>query len=134
MWGFTRFNFKQMLKISAFYLEKQKSFIPKKIFFKPYRRIQKMALAFLSFSEGFDKYYLVPIQVWLDCNREILDASLDHQRSRKLMHTSQICTYLLTCSGTLFHFSTRKKTAEKELKNISSKMFGNLITNTKYLA
>ena len=25
-----KFNFKQMLKVSAFYLEKQKSFIPKK--------------------------------------------------------------------------------------------------------
>ena len=29
-WGFTKFIFKQMLKMSAFYLEKQKSFIPKK--------------------------------------------------------------------------------------------------------
>jgi len=30
---------KQMLKVAAFYLEKQKSFIPKrKIFFKPYRQ------------------------------------------------------------------------------------------------
>ena len=28
LWGFTKFNFKQMLKVSAFYLEKQKSFIP----------------------------------------------------------------------------------------------------------
>ena len=27
--------FKQMLKVSAFYLEKQKSFNPKKIFFRP---------------------------------------------------------------------------------------------------
>ena len=33
--GFTKFNFKLNLKVSAFYLEKQKSFIPKKIFFKP---------------------------------------------------------------------------------------------------
>ena len=29
--GFTKFFFKQMLKVSAFYLTKQKSFIPKKI-------------------------------------------------------------------------------------------------------
>ena len=30
LWDFTKFYFKQMLKISAVYLEKQKSFIPKK--------------------------------------------------------------------------------------------------------
>ena len=30
LWGFTKFFFKQILKVSAFYLEKQKSFIPKK--------------------------------------------------------------------------------------------------------
>ena len=34
--GFTKFCFKQMLKVSAFYLEKQKSFIPKTIWSKPY--------------------------------------------------------------------------------------------------
>ena len=28
MWGFTKFFFKQMLKVSALYLKKQKSFIP----------------------------------------------------------------------------------------------------------
>ena len=50
LWGFTKFNFKQMLKVSAFYLEKQKSFNPQKIFFKPDR--QKMSLAVLIFSEG----------------------------------------------------------------------------------
>ena len=31
--SFTKFYFKQVLKISAFYLEKQKSFIPKKNIF-----------------------------------------------------------------------------------------------------
>ena len=30
LWGFTKFFFKQLLKVSAFYLEKQKSRIPKK--------------------------------------------------------------------------------------------------------
>ena len=30
LWGFTKSFFKQMIKVSAFYLEKQKSFIPKK--------------------------------------------------------------------------------------------------------
>ena len=30
LWGFTKFYFKQFLKVSAFYLEKQKSFISKK--------------------------------------------------------------------------------------------------------
>ena len=33
LWGFTNFNFKLNLKVSAFYLEKQKSFIPKKKYF-----------------------------------------------------------------------------------------------------
>ena len=35
LWGFMKFFFKQMLKISALCLKKQKSFIPKKIFFRP---------------------------------------------------------------------------------------------------
>ena len=35
LWGFTKFFFKLILKVSAFYLEKQKSFIPKKNIFKP---------------------------------------------------------------------------------------------------
>ena len=30
LWGFLKFLFKPMLKVSVFYLEKQKSFIPKK--------------------------------------------------------------------------------------------------------
>ena len=47
-----------MLKVSAFYLEKQKSFIPKKMFFKP-RYIQKMVLAVLIFSEGFHQTVLL---------------------------------------------------------------------------
>ena len=58
LWGSTKFNSKQILKVSAFYLEKQKSFIPKKICFKPLslnmpQSAQKMALAVLIFSEGF---------------------------------------------------------------------------------
>ena len=32
LWGFTKLFFKQMLKVSAFYLKKQKSVIPKKIY------------------------------------------------------------------------------------------------------
>ena len=32
LWGFTKFNFKQILKVWAFYLAKPKSFIPKKYF------------------------------------------------------------------------------------------------------
>ena len=35
LWGSMKFFFKQMLKVPAFYLEKQKSLIPKKTFFKP---------------------------------------------------------------------------------------------------
>ena len=50
--------FKQMLKVSTFYLEK-KSFMPKKIYFRLQslnmpREIQKMAFAVLIFSEGFE--------------------------------------------------------------------------------
>ena len=33
LWSFTKFIFKQMLKVSVFYLQKQKSFIPKKNIF-----------------------------------------------------------------------------------------------------
>ena len=52
LWGFTKLFFKQMLKISAFYLEKQKSFIPPKKFDLG-REFQQMAFAVLIFSEGF---------------------------------------------------------------------------------
>ena len=49
-----KFNFKQMLKISACYLEKQKGFIPKKIYFRPLS-ISKQKVLFTDpiFSEGF---------------------------------------------------------------------------------
>ena len=52
-----KFYFKQMLKVLAFYLDKQKRFIPKKNL-RPQslnmpREIQKMAFAVLNFSEGF---------------------------------------------------------------------------------
>ena len=48
------------MKVSAFYLEKQKSFIPKKTIFqavvsKYAKRDKKDAFAVLIFSEGFDK-------------------------------------------------------------------------------
>ena len=68
-----KFYFKQMLKVSAFYLEKQKSFIPKKNF-KPYSvTIQKMALAVLIFSEGFDTHLLSNIDIiqsLITCNTD----------------------------------------------------------------
>ena len=35
LWGFMNFNFKLNLKVSAFYLEKQRNFIPEKKFFSP---------------------------------------------------------------------------------------------------
>ena len=38
MQGLTKFNFKLNLKVSTFYLEKQKSFVSKKILFRPYRQ------------------------------------------------------------------------------------------------
>ena len=51
-WRFHKFFFKQILKVSAFYLEKQKSIIPKNNFFrevhpKPSRKIESVNKAFL---------------------------------------------------------------------------------------
>ena len=43
-----------MLKISAFYLEKQKSFIRKKISLNRQREFQQIAIAVQSSSEGFE--------------------------------------------------------------------------------
>ena len=58
MWGFTKFIFKQILKVSAFYLEKQKSFIPKKniflaVFSKHAKIIPKDGASRLNFPKGF---------------------------------------------------------------------------------
>jgi hypothetical protein len=49
--------FKQMLKVSAFYLEKQKSFINKKIFFSPQSISKQKKTLFTDpiYSEGFGK-------------------------------------------------------------------------------
>ena len=45
-----------MLKISAFYLDKQKSFIPKKIFFGRTAKVHlKDGVSRLNFPEGFDR-------------------------------------------------------------------------------
>ena len=55
LWGFMKFFFQKMLKISDFYLEKQKSFIPKRMFFKPLSiSKQKSFVYWLNFPEGFD--------------------------------------------------------------------------------
>ena len=52
--GFTKFNFKLNLKVSAFYLEKRKSFIPIKKRFKPLSiSKQKSFVYWLNFPEGF---------------------------------------------------------------------------------
>ena len=62
LWGFMKFNFKLNLKGSAFYLEKQKSFIPKKIFFGRTAKMHpKDGVSRLNFPEGFDKYLLEKI-------------------------------------------------------------------------
>ena len=52
LWGFTKFSFKQMLKVSLFYLEKQKSFIPKKIFFEPFVNTKTKKLCLLTQFSG----------------------------------------------------------------------------------
>ena len=52
--GFTKFNFKLNLKVSAFYLEKQKSFIPKKKIFLAIVNIKTKNLCLLTqFSRRF---------------------------------------------------------------------------------
>ena len=57
LWGFTKFFFKQMLKSPAFYLVKQKSVIPKKIWFRPYSiSKQKSFVYWPNFQRRFCKY------------------------------------------------------------------------------
>ena len=57
--GFTKFCFKQMLKVSAFYLEKQKNFIPKKTFLSRCQYQNKKALFTDSiFRDGFVPTYI----------------------------------------------------------------------------
>ena len=55
LWGFTNLNFKLNLKVSAFYLEKQKSFIPKKKYFlgRTAKVHPKDGVSRLNFPEGF---------------------------------------------------------------------------------
>ena len=58
LWGF-----KQMLKVSAFYLEKQKSFIPKKKYFWPLSiSKQKSFVYWLNFLEGFAQNWRFSLQ------------------------------------------------------------------------
>ena len=57
LWGFTKFFFKEMLKVSAFYFEKQKSSISKKIFFRPLSMSkQKSFVYWLNFQWRFWLY------------------------------------------------------------------------------
>ena len=56
--GFTKFYSKQMLKLSVFHLEKQKSFIPKKNFQAVVNiKNKKALLTDQIFSEGFDQLF-----------------------------------------------------------------------------
>ena len=65
LWGFTKFFFKQMLEISAFYLVKQKSFIPKKYDLGRSQYQNKKAL-FTDpiFSDGFDFYNVANLAIY----------------------------------------------------------------------
>ena len=56
--GFMKFNFKLNLKVSAFYLEKQKSFIPRKKIKPSSISKQKSFLYRLNFPKGFGSYYV----------------------------------------------------------------------------
>ena len=102
--GFTKFFFKQMIKVSAFYLEKRKSFIPKKIFFKPLS---------ISKQKIFVKWPKIPGCFWsrvqtswslclhrsillknaLDCSR-LLEQAYCYYTSTKSWHISE-STFLL---------------------------------------
>ena len=58
LWGFTKFNFKLNLKVSAFYLEKQKSFIPEKNIFLAVVNMKTKNLCLLTqFSRRFCAVY-----------------------------------------------------------------------------
>ena len=55
--GFMKFNFKMNVKVSAFYLEKQKSFISKKYFLSCTTKVHpKGGVSRLNFPEGFGKH------------------------------------------------------------------------------
>ena len=60
LWGFTNLNFELNLKVSAFYLEKQKSFIPKKKYFlsRTAKVHPKDGVSCLNFPEGFEYNHL----------------------------------------------------------------------------
>ena len=65
--GFTKFNFKLNLKVSAFYLEKQKSFIPKKNIFLAVVNIKTKKLCLLTqFSGRFWPLYYI----FTECDNE----------------------------------------------------------------
>ena len=57
MRGFAKFIYKQMLKVSGFYLEKQKSFIPPKKSSHLQYQNKKGLLTDTIFSKGFGFYY-----------------------------------------------------------------------------
>ena len=59
LWGLMKFFFKRILKVSAFYLEKQKSFIPKKMFFKPLS-ISKQKKSFVYWFNFLGRFWLDP--------------------------------------------------------------------------
>ena len=59
--GFTKFNFKLNLKVSAFYLEKQKSFIPKKNIFLAVVNIKTKKLCLLTQFSGW--FWLIALVI-----------------------------------------------------------------------
>ena len=72
-WNFVRFhelNFELNLKVSAFYLEKQKNFITKKNFKPSSISKQKSFVYWLNFSEGFDLNYKHFLQIKSELEQE----------------------------------------------------------------
>ena len=67
LWGFTQLFCKEMLKVSAFYLEKHKSFIHKKIFFKLWLLTQssvKVLASHTKYQEEFISNTIWVLKTW----------------------------------------------------------------------
>ena len=60
--SFTKFDFKLNLKVSAFYFEKQKSFISKKKIFRPLSISKKLCLL-----TQFSRRFWFTLQIWKGC-------------------------------------------------------------------
>ena len=78
LWGFMKCFFKQMLKVSTFYLKNKKVLFLKKIFFRPLSiSKQKSFVYWLNFPEGFGLLNLVSKDFKLEIQTIFLEHSSD---------------------------------------------------------